>query len=294
MISAASLCLDGSLNADLHSHSTVSDGTLAPAEVASRAKRNGVALWALTDHDEVSGIEAAAVAAHEQGLPFIAGAEISVSFAQETIHVVGLGLDEHNHELLKGLDKVRSGRLERAREMGESLAKVGIEGAFEGALAYVGNPNLISRTHFARFLVEKGICRDTGDVFRKYLVEGKPGYVTHQWSTLAECISWIHSAGGIAVMAHPGRYKRLTAQEENALFDEFCALGGRGVEVVTGSHTPADAVKYNAVAKERGLFASRGSDFHDPQESRADLGALPMLPAGLDPVWKHLEPRIRY
>lgn len=291
---AHSFSLDITLNADLHCHSTISDGTLTPEELAQRAQANGVQLWALTDHDEVSGIERAAVAAHGLGLPFLAGAELSVSFAKETVHIVGMGMDPRNQTLVDGLKKIRSGRLQRAQEMGESLAKAGIQGAFEGALQYVGNRDLISRTHFARFLVEKGVCKDTGEVFRKYLTEGKPGYVAHEWATLEEAVAWIHGAGGMAIIAHPGRYKRLRASEEHALFTEFCALGGQGVEVITGSHTPVDAQKYAQVAKDFHLLASRGSDFHSPEESRIDLGALPLLGSTVEPVWAHLADRILY
>ncbi len=288
------ITLDGALNADLHCHSIVSDGTLAPEVLAQRAKDNGVALWALTDHDEVDGVAAAAAAAHELGLPFLAGAELSASFAGETIHVVGLGFDPEDPALVAGLARTRAGRETRARAMGEDLARVGIPGAYEGALARAGNPQLVARTHFARFLVDRGVCRDNAEVFRKYLTEGKPGYVPHAWASLRDAVAWITGAGGVAVIAHPGRYKRLSATEEYALFIDFKALGGQGVEVVTGSHTREDAEKYGAMAGEFGLWASRGSDFHAPDESRVDLGRLPPLAATLDPVWAHLATRIRY
>ncbi len=280
------------LNADLHCHSVVSDGTLTPEALAERAKTNGVELWALTDHDEVGGQHRAAAAARAQGLAYLSGAEISVSFANETVHIVGLGFDPDNAALQQGLRNTRGGREQRAVEMAESLAKVGIPGAFEGALKFVGNPDLISRTHFARFMVESGVCRDTSEVFRKYLTEGKPGYIPHRWATLRDAVSWITQAHGIAVIAHPGRYK-FTANEEYALFTEFKAHGGQAVEVVTGSHTPQEYVKYAETAREFGLAASRGSDFHSPDESHTDLGALPMLPGELIPVWELLADRIQ-
>jgi predicted metal-dependent phosphoesterase TrpH len=176
--------------------------------------------------------------------------------------------------------------------MAADLARIGIRGAFEGALKYAGNPDLISRTHFARYLVEVGACADTYEVFRKYLTEGKPGYVPHRWATLGNAVRWIDAAGGIAVIAHPGRYK-FDPSQEYALFSEFRAHGGRGVEVVTGSHAPADYVKYADRALEFGLLASRGSDFHSPEESRTDLGRLPDLPGALTPVWLALEDRVR-
>ena len=280
------------LNADLHCHSVISDGTLTPEALAERAKANGVELWALTDHDETGGVERAAAAARAQGLHYLTGAEISVTFAGETVHIVGLGFDAGNAALKEGLRSTRGGRGQRAMEMAEGLARVGINGAFEGALKFVGNPELISRTHFARFLVESGVCSETHEVFRKYLTEGKPGYVPHRWATLRDAVSWITEAHGVAVIAHPGRYK-LTPNEEYALFTEFKAHGGRAVEVVTGSHTAQEFVKYAETAKEFGLAASRGSDFHSPDESRIDQGALPFLPGELTPVWDLVADRIQ-
>ena len=279
------------MNADLHCHSAFSDGTLEPEALAARAKANGVELWALTDHDELAGQRRARDAAHAAGLPYLTGTEISVSFAGTTVHVVGLGFDADDSALAAGLAATRGGREPRAREMGEALAKVGIRGAYEGALKFVGNPELISRTHFARFLVESGVCADTQEVFRRFLVEGKPGFVPHRWARLGDAVRWIADAGGIAVIAHPARYK-LTPTEDYALFVEFKAHGGRGVEVVTGAHSAADALRYAETAREFGLLASRGSDFHSPEESRIDLGGLPPLPQDLTPVWEALEPRI--
>ncbi len=280
------------LNADLHCHSVVSDGTLEPEVLAARAAANGVELWALTDHDEIGGQKRAAAAARSHGMRYLTGTEISVTFAGETVHIVGLGFDADDPGMKRGLEETRGGREARAREIAAGLAQVGIKDAYEGALKYVGNPELISRTHFARFLVETGVCKDTSEVFRRYLTEGKPGYVPHRWASLKHAVQWITDAGGLAVIAHPARYK-LTANEEYALFSEFKAHGGRGVEVVTGSHTAAEYVKYAETAKEFGLAASRGSDFHSPDESHTDLGLLPYLPGGLTPVWELLADRIR-
>ena len=280
------------LNADLHCHSVVSDGTLTPEDLAARAKANGVELWSLTDHDEIGGQHRAAAAARSQGMAYLTGTEISVTFAGNTVHIVGLGFDPDNTALAQGLAATRAGRGERAQEMAAQLAQVGIHGAHEGALKFVGNPELISRTHFARFLVETQVCRDTNEVFRKYLTEGKPGYVPHRWATLGDAVRWINEAGGLAVIAHPARYK-FTANEEYALFSEFKAHGGAGVEVVTGSHTAAEYVTYAAMAEEFGLAASRGSDFHSPDESHTDLGTLPYLPGHLTPIWETLADRVR-
>ena len=297
-------------NADLHCHSTVSDGMLAPQEVAARAAAHGVTLWALTDHDEVGGQAAAREAATSLGMVYLPGVEISVTWAGRTLHIVGLGIDRigrahveisvtwagrtlhivglgidpENADLVQGLERTRSGRCARAEDIGAALAKLGIEGAYEGALRYAGNPDMVSRTHFARFLVEHGHCSDISEVFERYLGDGKPGYVPHRWARLADAIAWIKGAGGVAVMAHPGRYT-LSLVEHSALFDEFKDLGGEGVEVVTGSHTPDQYALYADVARRYGLLASRGSDFHGPGEGRIELGELPPLPDNLTPVW---------
>ena len=281
------------LNADLHCHSVVSDGTLTPEALAQRAKANGVELWALTDHDEIGGLARAAAAAQAQGLPFLTGVEISVTFIGHTVHIVGLGFDANDPRLTQGLQQTRGGRGQRAMDMAAGLAKVGIAGAYEGALAFAGNPELISRTHFARFLVDTKVCKDTHEVFRKYLTEGKPGYVEHRWATLKDAVTWITQAGGIAVIAHPARYK-FSTNEEYALFTEFKAHGGQGVEVITGSHTPAEYLSYADTAREFGLAASRGSDFHSPEESHTELGTLPYLPGALTPVWELIADRIQF
>ncbi|MBJ7468784.1 MAG: PHP domain-containing protein, partial [Rhodoferax sp.] len=278
--------------ADLHCHSVVSDGTLTPEALAERAASHGVELWALTDHDEIGGQARAAAAAKAVGMRYVTGVEISVTFLGKTVHIVGLGMDTDNADLCEGLERTRGGRRLRAQDMADGLAKVGIKGAFEGALQYVSNPDLISRTHFARHLVETGVCKDTNEVFRKYLTEGKPGFVEHRWASLKDAVGWITGAGGMAVVAHPARYK-FTPNEEFALFTEFKGHGGRGVEVVTGSHSAAEYVTYAATAQEFGLAASRGSDFHSPLESHTELGTLPYLPGGLTPVWELLAARIQ-
>ena len=280
------------INADLHCHSVVSDGTLTPEELAARAAANGVELWSLTDHDEIGGQKRAMAAAHANGMKYLTGTEISVTFANQTVHIVGLGFDAADPRMLTGLNDTRYGRGPRAMEMSEQLAKVGIKDAYEGALKYVGNPELISRTHFARFLVETGVCKDTSEVFRRYLTEGKPGFVPHRWANLRDAVHWIKQSGGIAVIAHPGRYN-FSANEEFALFSEFKTHGGEGVEVVTGSHTVAEYAEYADMAKEFNLAASRGSDFHSPGESHTDLGMLPPLPGGLTPVWEVVADRIQ-
>ena len=275
------------VNFDLHCHSLVSDGLLTPTELAGRASANGVDLWALTDHDDIGGMAEAAAVAGELGMAFVSGVEISIEWSGTPIHVVGLGFDPQAAGLVAGLEGLREGRIERARRMGEALAAIGIPGAFEGALRYAANPGLISRAHFARFLVEVGAARDVQGVFQHYLVPGKPGYVDHRWAPRDEAIGWIAAAGGIAVVAHPGRYK-VSAAVLRRFLGEFREHGGQGIEVVCGSHTPDHVLHFARLARHFGFHASRGSDFHGPQESYVDLGRLPGLPEDLKPVWRLL------
>jgi predicted metal-dependent phosphoesterase TrpH len=275
---------NSSINADLHSHSVVSDGTLTPEQLAERAYANGVHLWALTDHDELGGQDRARIAASSLGMDYLSGVEISVTWMGQTIHIVGLGIDAAHAGILEGLRRTRNGRGNRAKQMAEQLLKAGIPNAYEGALHFAGNHELISRTHFARFLVEQGVCRDTDQVFKNYLIEDKPGYVPHLWASLDDAVAWIKAAGGAAVIAHPGRYK-LNPQQMDELYKHFKEIGGIGIEVITGSHSPHQYQTYGKIAQQYGFLASRGSDFHDPGESNIDLGTLPHLPDYLTPVW---------
>jgi predicted metal-dependent phosphoesterase TrpH len=272
------------LKFDLHCHSHFSDGVLAPAEVAARAKANGADVWALTDHDELGGIPLARETAEGLGLHYVPGVEISVTWSEQTVHIVGLQIDETHPALAQGLETTRSGRLIRAEEIAQQLEKAGIPDALSGALKYVDNPALISRTHFARYIVELNLCETISDVFKNYLTEGKPGYAPHRWAALSDALQWIRSAGGVAVIAHPGRYK-YSDTAFDALLDEFKQLGGTGIEVVTSGHTLEQYAQYAQVAKRFGLLASAGSDFHSPLESRMDVGTASPLPAGLKPIW---------
>ncbi|TAN10381.1 MAG: PHP domain-containing protein [Burkholderiaceae bacterium] len=280
-------------NADLHCHSIFSDGTLTPEDVAARASGHGVDLWALTDHDGVGGQQRALQAAREHGMHYLTGVEVSITYADTTVHIVGLGFDPANPDLVAGLDATRGGRDGRAREVANRLERLtGITGVYAGALRYAGNKEAIARPHFARFLVDQGVCKSTQDAFIKYLGDGQPAFVPHRWARLSDAVTWITAAGGIAIVAHPARY-RFNATQEAALFTDFKDCGGQGVEVVTGSHTAAEAVRYAATARRYGLLASRGSDFHGPGESRTDVGTLPPLPADLRPVWTALAERIQ-
>ena len=270
---------------DLHSHSTHSDGLLPPAALVARAVARGVATLALTDHDDTSGLAAARAAAAAAGVRLIDGVEVSVTWNGHTVHVVGLHVDPGNAELAGGLAALRAGRDRRAAAIAAELEKLGMKGSLEGARSHVRNPELVGRAHFARFLVERGYARDLQAVFRKYLTPGKPGYVPHQWAELSQAVRWIRTSGGMAVIAHPGRYPLDGAQRE-ALFSEFRDAGGVGMEVVTGSHTADQFQVYGRYANRYGLLASAGSDFHGPGESRRDLGDLPELPSGCTPIWK--------
>jgi len=272
------------MNIDLHCHSNVSDGALAPAEVARRAARAGVAVWALTDHDQLAGLDDARAAALDEGMQFIDGVEISVTWRGSTVHVLGLRIDPRDENLAAGLARVRGGRLERARAMARDLHAAGIDGAYEGAIERAENPDMVSRTHFARYLADIGAVADTRDAFRKFLVPGKPGYVPHQWAALADAVQWILQARGQAVLAHPGRYG-LSAGAMDALLQEFRAAGGEALEVVTGSHSADQYRHFAALATQYDFAASRGSDFHGPEEG-AEFGTLPPLDPALRPVWR--------
>ncbi len=270
---------------DLHCHSTISDGTLTPAEVVARAAGRGVDVLALTDHDEIAGLAEARLAAASAGLRFIDGTELSVSWRDQTLHILGLGIDPDSPSLVEGMRVIRSGRLGRARLMGEALQRAGISGAFEGASRFAANEQLLSRTHFARFLVEGGHVKDVREVFKRYLTPGKPGYVEHVWASMADAVGWIHGAGGQAVLAHPGRYK-INRTAMQALLAEFKDRGGDGIEVLTSSHTQAQFAEYATYALRFGFLASCGSDYHGPGESWMDFGDLPPMPPGLTPVWQ--------
>ncbi|HVS25702.1 MAG TPA: 3',5'-nucleoside bisphosphate phosphatase [Burkholderiales bacterium] len=275
------------LNIDLHSHSTVSDGLLTPEDLVKRAAMRDVKVLALTDHDDIGGLAAAREAALRFGVHLINGVEISATWNGQTLHVVGLDVDPRHPLLLQGLQTVRSSRALRAEKIAAELEKTGIHGALEGAYAHAENPHLIGRTHFARYLVKQGHAADVKSVFKKFLAQGRPGYVEHRWAALADAVTWIKQSGGLAVMAHPGRYP-LNSKQMRQLLAEFKQLGGMAVEVVTGSHTPEQYAVFARYSKEFELYASAGSDYHGPGESRRDIGQLPELPLDCLPVWRRL------
>ncbi len=274
------------VNVDLHMHSSASDGVLAPADLVARAAGNALALMALTDHDTLDGLAEASEAAADLGIRFVPGVEISVTWAGETLHLVGLGFDPQADRLSGALAEMQRSRGLRAQQMDDALVAAGLPSVLSAALGFAGNPMLVGRTHFARALVAQGICGHIQEVFDRYLTPGKPGYVVHRWARLSHAMAWIQEAGGTPVLAHPARY-RLSETARWALMQEFHALGGRAIEVSTGSHTLDDTRRFQQIALQWGFQASRGSDFHSPTESRCDVGRAPALPDGCDPVWAY-------
>lgn len=270
---------------DLHFHSSISDGALSPAEVVTRAAGRGATLLALTDHDCTRGYAEAAAAAGELGIALLGGVEISVSWGKHTIHIVGLGITPGEPVLEAGLASIRHGRIERAHAMAHALDKAGIPGTFDGAMALAANPEMIGRAHFARYMVNAGYIKDVRAVFRKFLAAGKTGYVPHQWASLADAVSWIRAAGGVAVIAHPGRYDFGRTLTERLILD-FKDAGGEAIEVASGSHSLDDMHKYTLLADRFGLLASAGSDFHAPGEGGRDVGLTAELPPLCRPVWR--------
>ncbi len=271
-------------NYDLHSHSTASDGTLTPTQLVERAKAAGVDVLALTDHDDVSGIAEASAAAIREGIKLVPGIELSVTWAHQTVHIVGLNVNTDNEQLHQGIERQHTFRHWRAEEIARRLAKKGIPGAREGAGRFANGP-IVSRTHFARFLVEQGKADNVREVFQKYLVRGKPGYVSGDWASLEEVVHWIHGAGGQAVIAHPARY-RLSNTRLRQLMQEFRSLGGEGLEVVSGSQSRDQCRFMGELAVRFDFLASSGSDYHGPEQAYMDLGRLPALPKACQPIWE--------
>lgn len=271
-------------NFDLHNHSTCSDGLLTPTQLIELAARTGTDAIALTDHDNIDGLEEASAAARHVGIGFVPGVEVSVSWGETTLHVVGLNVDPSSAVLREGLEGIRVGRLQRGKQIAAGLSKLGFEGTLEAALELAGRETLLSRTHFARHLVQRGAAKDIQHAFDRYLARGKAAYVSHRWASLEEAMEWILESGGTAVLAHPGRYD-LKPMFRAEMLGQFKALGGAAIEVVTGSHRPEEYATWQRVALEYGFLASRGADFHGPGESPFEPGRLPPLAGALTPVW---------
>jgi predicted metal-dependent phosphoesterase TrpH len=269
---------------DLHTHSRSSDGFFLPADLVRTAAEMGVRTLALTDHDCIDGLREAATAAHDHDIELIPGIELSVTWQDKCLHIVGLNIDPTSPPLLKGIQRLRATRNARAEEMGRCLAKSGIEDAYAAVRALAGD-GMITRTHFAQFLVQRGYASSTRDVFARFLTAGKPGYVSTRWATLEEAIEWIRQAQGIAVLAHPVRY-RLTGRWMRRLLTDFRDAGGQGIEVISGNTNPADIRTCAESARRFELYGSVGSDFHAPENGAPRLGKMPPLPASIKPVWQ--------
>ena len=269
---------------DLHSHSHYSDGSLAPADLVALAARAGITMLALTDHDSVAGLAEAQVAADELGIQLVPGVELSTTWNGHSIHIVGLGIDPNEPSLQLGLSQQAQARANRAKAIGERLSDLGMPGAYEGALALANSPDAISRTHYGQWLLAEGHITNLQQAFDKYLGPRKPASVPMPWASLPEVIQWIKQAGGVAVIAHPGRYP-LTRTKLRVLLADFVAAGGEAMEVATATEKP-EMIKYLAqLSRQFGLLASQGSDYHGKPAPWIALGRFANLPSGCEPVW---------
>jgi len=269
---------------DLHCHSTASDGTMSPEELVELAQDVDVQQLALTDHDSINGISRALKACENNDLRLIPGVEVSVTWNELTIHVLGLNIDWQNIDLCNGLDAIQRFRIIRAERIAQGLEAAGIGGALEGAKALAGSA-LLSRTHFAQFLINEGIARKMQDVFKRYMVKGKPGHVPGEWASLEQTLQWINGAGGIAAIAHPARYK-MSAGKLRKLIEDFIDLGGQGLEIVSGSHTDKQNHGMASYARRYDLYGSIGSDFHGEHHPWRKMGLSAGVPEGVKPIWE--------
>lgn len=268
---------------DLHCHSTASDGALAPSALIQRAHQQGVTALALTDHDTTDGLKEAALAANDCGMRLIPGIELSASYANQCLHIVGLNIDPGQSLLMEGLAKQQALRDQRAQKIAEKLEKKGIVGVYQAVIQAAGSGE-ITRSHFADFLLAQGYVSTQQEAFDKYLSKGKSAFVPTQWAALEDTIAWIRAAGGVAVIAHPLRYN-MSAKWMNAALAAFKHAGGQAVEVVTGRASADDIQRSLQFATKHQLHASLGSDFHNPQNQWVELGRLAPLPTKAIPVW---------
>ncbi len=268
---------------DLHCHSTASDGALPPTEVLQRAHRQGVTHLALTDHDTTAGLNEAALAAEACGIRLINGIELSATYANQCLHIVGLNIDPNDAQLCAGIAEQHHLRAQRAQKIADKLKKKAIPGAYEAVCRAAGNGE-ITRSHFADFLVTQGYVTSQQDAFDRYLSKGKPAFVATQWAALEDTLAWIKAAGGVAVLAHPLRYK-LSSKWINRALSAFKEAGGLGIEVVTGRTTIDEIRLSQQYARRHQLFGSVGSDFHTPDNQWIELGRLAPLPNDIRPIW---------
>ncbi len=275
--------------ADLHCHSTASDGYFKPAQLVAHAAAANIELLALTDHDTTAGLDEAAAAAQAHGLNFLSGVEISVSWEGKTLHLLGLDIDPGCPELRAGLGLIQQTRVRRAIAIAQQLEKLGVQAPLPRAEALAAGGQ-VTRTHFARLLVEDGLVTDMKQAFKRFLAAGKPAFVSTQWASLEEAIDWIHAAGGLAVLAHPLRYKFTNAWRQRMLH-AFKSAGGDALEVSGGSSQQAHELETCARdALRHELLASAGSDFHSPDQRWLRYGRLAPLSSRLTPVWTQFSP----
>lgn len=268
---------------DLHSHSLCSDGVLSPRELVARAKEYGVTALALTDHDTLAGQAEAHAAANDLGILAISGIELSCQWSGVGVHIVGLNFDLQSPIITDAVAHQQHVRRERAEVIANKLAKLGMQGALEGAQRFAGDGS-VGRPHFAKWLIENNHVPTMSAAFKRYLGAGKPGDVKQMWPTIGEAVSWISSSGGLAVLAHPDKYK-LTRTKLNRLLLDFVEVGGRAMEVVSGKQT-ASVTQYMAhIADKHQLYASCGSDFHVPEQAWQELGQFGSLPSQCQPIW---------
>lgn len=272
---------------DLHCHSTASDGALSPEDLIGRAAQRGVTHLALTDHDTLAGLPAASAAAADSGIVLVTGTELSCVWRSHTIHIVGLDFDPDSESLLAAMQRQNANRWGRARAIADKLSKTRVDDLLGKATAMANN-DVPGRPHFAKVLVEEGVVKDMNQAFKRHLGQGKPGDVKAFWPELEEIVQWIVEAGGIAVLAHPRKYK-LTATKLRALVSDFKRAGGRAIEVSTSGQTSGDLGFLAELCRREELLASQGSDFHFPGAPWCELGRIAKMPDGVEPVWHHFK-----
>lgn len=272
---------------DLHCHSNKSDGILSPEALVSRAKTNQVDVLALTDHDTISGIARARAQAEKEDLTLINGIEFSCHWLGRNIHIVGLAFDCDHPRLVHSIDWQENARRERAEEIGQRLAKVGFDAMLEKA-SKIAAGAAIGRPHFAKAMVESGYVSSIDQAFKRFLGAGKVGDVKQHWPEIGDVVETIIDAGGVAVLAHPMKYK-ITRTKLRQLIEDFCEVGGGAIEIISGAQKPQETSDMVRLAERYELLSSCGSDFHAPGMSWAELGQIAVMPKLANPVWQFWE-----
>jgi len=268
---------------DLHCHSFCSDGILSPEQLVSRAKEKEVSVLAVTDHDTVTGIRRARAQAAIEEIELISGIEFSSVWQGRNIHILGLNVDTESAALQKSVGEQEQRRRDRGEVIAKKLEAIGIVGALDGAKAHAGS-DMVGRPHFARWLVEQGVTRTIDQAFKRYLGAGKPGDVKQMWPDIADVVDIINASGGVAVIAHPLKYK-MTRTKLCSMAADFVDCGGQGIEVVSGRQNVHESADLAKIGVKYGLYGSMGSDFHAPSGPWAELGCCPPMPVSIEPVW---------